>query len=88
MTTTTATYRAEHIIGGARLADEWDTVSEARQGIDEANARAVSRGYSEYQYQIVKHTYSTEFDEDRLLRKRITVDEFVEFYPATDPAVK
>lgn len=48
-------YEAVNVGGfGCKLAETFNTLEEAQKGIEESNARAVSRGYKEENFYIMK----------------------------------
>ena len=78
-------YEIEHLSGNGGLCyydDGEDSIEQVRQFIDETNARAVSRGYKEEQFCIVRTEFHSFFDKNGyFLRREITTNR-VEIYPA------
>lgn len=75
-------YEARMLTGSGRLADTWDTLSEARKGIDKSNQRALRNGYTPSSYLITKTDLTVEFTDSNEFKGRWVVETAVETYPA------
>lgn len=74
-------YTARHIIGSGMLANTWDTFTEAKNGIDKANERAVSKGFTASSYLITKTECFVEFTKKGKFKSRTVTETAIQTYP-------
>lgn len=74
-------YEARYTTGSARLADVWETLTEAKKGIDKANERAVKRGYPSSEYLITKTEWENEFTDKGKFKNRTVRETAIQTYP-------
>ena len=74
-------YEARMIAGSGRLADTWESLSEAKKGIDRANLRAEKNGYQPSSYLITKTTSESEWTDKGKFKRRTVTEVAVQTYP-------
>lgn len=79
--TTSTWYEARMLTGSGRLADTWDTLSEAKKGIDKSNQRAMRNGYTPSSYLITKTELTFESTDSGKFKSRTLVETAVQTYP-------
>lgn len=80
-TYTSVWYEARMLTGSGRLADTWETLSEAKKGIDRANLRAEKNGYHSSSYLITKTESESEWTDKGKFKKRTIVETAIQTYP-------
>ena len=78
---TSTWYEARMLTGSGRLVDTWETLSEAKKGIDRANLRAEKNGYHPSQYLITKTVSETEWTDKLKFKKRVVTETAIQTYP-------
>lgn len=74
-------YEARMLSGSGRLADTWETLSEAKKGIDRANLRAEKNGYHGSSYLITKTESVSEWTDKGKFKKRTVTETAIQTYP-------
>ena len=74
-------YEARMLTGSGRLADTWETLAEAKKGIDKANQRAMRNGYAPSPYLITKTDLVVEFTDKGEFISKKTVEVVIQTYP-------
>jgi hypothetical protein len=78
---TSTYYEARQLTGSGRIADTWETLKDAKKGIDKSNARAVKNGYPAEQYLITKTVSETEWTDKMKFKGRRVTETPVQTYP-------
>lgn len=74
-------YEARMTEGSGRLADTWETLKEAKAGIDKANKRTAAKGYKPSQYLITKTDAETKYTNAGKFMERIVTETAIQTYP-------
>ena len=74
-------YEARMTSGSGRLMDTWETLKEAKEGIDKANKRTVAKGYKPSQYLITKTEAETKYTNAGKFMQRSVVETAIQTYP-------
>lgn len=74
-------YEARMLTGVGRLPDTWETIKEAKAGIDKANKRAETKGYKPSQYLITKTDAETKYTNTGKFMQRYVVETAIQTYP-------
>ena len=74
-------FNALHMCGSGGLAVRGETLEGIRQEIDDANERAMSRGYKEEQFIITHMEWYKYYDDEGIFLKEETIEQRIEIYP-------
>lgn len=80
-TYTSRRYKAMAIHGGSYLSREGDSLEEMEQIIDEANQKAMKKGYKKEQWIIVHTEWYSCYDNNDMFVKSETIETAIEVYP-------
>ena len=82
MQKSTATYyEARQLTGSGRLADTWETLKDAKKGIDKANKRMEQKGYLPERFIITKIVSEAEWTDKLKFKKRTVIETAIQTYP-------